>query len=217
MASDVISQKSVIPLVLLLLAALVVGYLILSASNVNVNVATQNASDGQCQDAEKSFDEQQEAFTLALEAEQYRTANPIGANYGLGSYTICYKDGTQQRVQSIVYKGFYSKTQPINDTHSEQIIYGWLQNKLSSLSLDRSNIVAIYAVIFSQVKVCDLCVKDMKSWQRVLRQKARTNSLYLSVWDIIFGQGFVPSTYPAGNGTPITIDALRKVPIRFFP
>ena len=40
-------------------------------------------------------------------------------------------------------------------------------------------------------------------------------SLVLSIWDITYGNGFDPATYPAGNGVPVTIDMIREVRIAF--
>jgi hypothetical protein len=72
-------------------------------------------------------------------------------------------------------------------------------------------------MIFSQVAVCLDCEKDMQSWQWTLRQKAGTNMLFLSIWDILKGKGFDPKSYPAGRGTSVTIDDLEEVSIEFNP
>lgn len=206
-------KKPPLVLLLLLLLLLAIVLFVLPSLKIQTNTATQTASEGQCFDNGQNFDARQEAFTLAQTAEQYRTAKPFGGNYGLGSYTICYKDGTQLRVPSPVFRGTGKIT---NDNHSEQSAYGWLQLELSRQSIDSASITAIYTVIFSQVKVCGPCEEDMKLWQRTLRQKAGTQQLFLSIWDIIYGKGFNPSIYPAGNGTPVTIDVLRQVPIPFI-
>ncbi len=212
MAAQSTVKKPPLALLLLLLLLLALVLLVLPSLRIQTNTATQTASEGQCQGAGQNFDARQEAFTLAQAAEQYRTANPFGGNYGPGSYTICYKDGTQLRVQSPVFRGSGKIT---NDNHSEQSTYGWLQLQLPRLSIDPGPITAIYTVIFSQVTVCGPCERDMRLWQRTLRQKARTQQLFLSVWDIIYGKGFNPGIYPAGNGVPVTIDVLRQVLIPF--
>src|SRR5438105_7804758 len=156
MASQTRPQQSSVPLILLLLLLLVVGILILPSLNTKINTGIQSAANGNCpSSAGQNFDDQQEAFTLAQVAEQYRSANPFGGNYGLGSYTICYKDGTQQRFQSNVFKGYKNttdKTKPENYSHSEQATYGWLQYQLSHLSIDTSKVTAIYTTIFSQIE-----------------------------------------------------------------
>src|SRR5947209_19732420 len=90
-------------LILLLLLLLVSGILILPSLNVKVNQGIQSTPAGHCQSGDQGFDERQEAFTLAQTAEQYRRANPCGGNYGLGSYTVCYTDGSQQRFESSVF------------------------------------------------------------------------------------------------------------------
>lgn len=219
MASQTQGQKSLSGLLLLLLLLLGIGILALLSTNVQVNTSTQSASEGQCLSSGQDFDAQQEAFTLAQAAEQYRVAHPFGGNYGLGSYTICFKDGTQQRFQSPVFKGFNNPNtnQARNATHSEQSAYGWLQLQLSRFSIDRSTVSAIYTVIFSQVQVCPDCVQDMRFWQSTLRQKAKMPQVFLSIWDIVGGKGFNPATYPAGTGITVTVNMLRKVPIQFIP
>ncbi len=72
-------------------------------------------------------------------------------------------------------------------------------------------------MIFSQVAVCPDCEKDMQSWQRTLRQKARTNMLFLSIWNIPRGKGFDPKRYLAGRGPSVAIDDLEEVFIEFNP
>ena len=219
MASGAQQQKSTLPLIIFLLIFLVLGiFFLLPSYNSGVNTSTQSTTKNQCPPARQSFDARQEAFTLAQSAEQYRRAHPFGGNYGLGSYIICCTDGTQQREQSRLYEGFYSTELPKSlqhITHSEQYANDWLQGQLSSLSIDPDEVMAIYAVIFSQITVCVPCQQDMIYWQRSLRQEAKTDKLYLSIWDIIRGKGFAPVTNRAGTGTPVAITDLRQVPIRF--
>jgi hypothetical protein len=212
-------QKSSLGLLLLLLLLLGIGMLVLLSTNTQMKTSTQTASEGQCLASGQDFNAQQEAFTLAQAAGQYRAAHPFGGNYGLGSYTICYKDGLQQRLQSPVFKGYNNPNSSAarNATHSEQSAYGWLQIQLSRLSIDQSAVAAIYAVIFSQVLVCPACEQEMRFWQSSLRQRAKMQQVFLSIWDILGGKGFDPATYPAGNGVPVTADILRKVPIQFVP
>lgn len=191
-------------------------FLALSSIHVQTNTATQTNSEGQCLPNGQGFDEQQEAFTLAQMAEQYRSAHPYGGNYGFASYTICYKDGTQQRYPSPPAPGY---GQTSNDNHSEQALYKWLEMRLASLSIDTSQVAAIYAMIFSQVRVCPPCQRDMVTWQKGLREAARTDNLFLLVWDIKFlsKSGFDPAVSRAGNGTPVAIGDLEKVEIAFAP
>lgn len=204
---------------LLLLLAFFVLIFALPSLNTQVNTSTQTASEGQCLQNGQGFDERQEAFTLAQAAEQYRATHPFRGNYGSGSYTICYSDGTQHRVPSTVIPGYNNKTGQghLNDTHSEQGVFQWLSDELEALAIDQSQVAGIYAVILSQVIVCDACQQDMITWQRMLREKAKTNRLYLSIWDITprSKSSIIPATYPAGTGTPVAIEDLRKVPIRF--
>lgn len=216
MAAGAQKQSSKWWLIFLLILLLIVGvFVLLPSYNAGVNTSTQSTTQNQCPQAGQNFDAQQEAFTLAQTAEQYRRAQPLPINYGLGSFIICFTDGTFKREQSSVFKGRSSNSYPGNDTHSEQSAYGWLQNRLVALSIDPDTISAIYATIFSQVRVCSFCKQDMVYWQRTLREKARTNNVFLSVWDIGFQQGFNPKLYPAGLKSAITTVGIENVRINF--
>lgn len=214
------AQKSSAGSLLLLLLLLgLLGLLLFALPSINSQetTSTQTTSEGQCLENGRGFNTPQEALTLAKTAEQYRTAHPFGGNYGLGSYTICYKNGEQQRVQSDVYPGYYRKPLPKHITHSEQSTYKWLQDNLSQLSVDRSTIQTIYVVIFSQIVVCPPCRDDMVTWQKDLREKAQMRQVYLYIWDIAFGKGFDPEKYPKGTGKPISLRDLERVDIEFVP
>lgn len=218
-------SKEKIPWLLIFLLILLGCFLlilVLPTLNAKVNTSTQTQSEGQCLPNGQGFDEQQEAFTLAQTAVQYRTTHPYRGNYALGSYTICYSDGTQQRVPSPLAPGYTSTptaTLRANDTHSEQGIYNWLKRNLTGLSIDQSQVAAIYTVIFSQVRVCGPCKKDMVAWQRGLRQAAKTVNVFLSIWDIRSGSksGFDPAQNPAGTNILVSIMDLEKVTIVFAP
>lgn len=210
-------KRSSLWLIFLLLLLFVLLVLALPLVNTRVNTSTQTGIQSQCPETGQHFDDQQEAFTLAQAAQQYRSAHPFRGNYGLGSYIICFQDGSQQRNQSPVFKGYDSPTQPKNQTHSEQSSYGWLQLQFSRLSIDPTSVTAIYAVIFSQVLVCPACKKDMISWQRTLRQKVKMDNVVLSMWDILPEKGFDPAKYPAGTGTFVTPEMLEQVNIPFLP
>ncbi len=206
-------------LLLVLLMLLGLAILTLPSLSTRVNTTTQSRSQGQCLSNGQGFDDQQEAFRLAQVAEQYRAVNKFGGNYGLGSYTLCYKDGTQEGFQSTVFKGYWNTDQPDlprNAFHSEQSAHGWLKNQFRQLRLNQS-VVAIYAVIFSQVEVCPLCKNNMISWQRDLREVAPVKQVFLAIWDIPKARGFIPAKYPYGTGTPVAIDDLEKVAIPFAP
>ena len=142
MASGAQKQSSSWWLIIFLLILLILGiFLLLPSYNTQINTSTQSTTQNQCPQAGQSFDARQEAFMLAQSAEQYRRMHPFGGNYGLGSYIICFTDGTQQREQSRLYEGFYSTELPRSlqhITHSEQYAYDWLQEQLSLLSIDQS-------------------------------------------------------------------------------
>lgn len=204
---------SVLSLVLLVVVLAVLALLALGSLNLPVSTTTRNRSSS-C----PGFDEQEEAFRLAQFTEQYRKSHPTPANYGLGSWTVCYTDGPPVRNQTPEFKGGNNKNPdngPVQISHSEQQTYRYLQFKLPGLSLDQSNVVAVEVVIFSQVIVCPPCQEDMVLWQAGLREKARTENLFLSIWDIAPGKGFAPTVYPGGTGIPVGIDDLRKIDIAF--
>lgn len=153
-------------LAIVVLLIILVFAVLYALAQFGASIGTQRSNQNQCLNNGQSFNNKQEAFTLAQAAEQYRAARqpPWKGNYGLGSYTICYKDGTANRVQSSVFPGNDNDGQfpgePENFTHSEQSAIGWLRNQLSTLSIDRSKVTAIYTVIFSQWK-CVLHVRKI--------------------------------------------------------
>ncbi len=207
--------RSFLWLTLFLVAALLLLLLALPLFNVNVGTTSQTEPAGQCDFTTKTFNARQEAFLLGQRLASYRETHPTFANYGMGSYTICYKNGTQQRFPSPIAPGYSQKPTPTNATHSEQAVYQWLLRQFRDLALDFSTVSGIYAVIFSQVTVCDLCEADMVSWLSNLRQAAKTNKVALSVWDLARGAGFAPTVQPGGNGAPATPDDVERVPIPF--
>lgn len=212
-------QSSTAKPLFLLLLLLVVSVFAYTALRLG-NDGGQAKIDGQCLSNGTQFNGRQEAFTLAQMSEQYRAGHPYNGNYGYASYTICYKDGTQQRLPSPVAPGFdniTNPTQPRNNTHSEQALYRWLSNQLAGISFNPKMLAGIYIIIFSQVRVCDTCLSDMVSWQSELRRVAMTPLLYLAIWDIRPGtpSAFIPTVSPQGTGTPVVSADLRRVTINF--
>jgi hypothetical protein len=212
------SQGTVIFLLLCLLVVLVFAY---SAVRLG-NEGTSTTTEGQCLSNGKQFNGRQEAFLLAQKVEEYRAGHPFNGNYGAASYTLFYADGSQQRVPSPIAPGYDNttdKTKPRNYTHSEQALYRWLQNQLAAISFDPQTLAGLYVIIFSQVRICDLCLSEMVSWQATLRHRARTNVLYLAIWEIQLGtpSAFSPTEQPKGTGTPVASADLRRVTVRFTP
>jgi hypothetical protein len=211
-AQRTLTRSRVWPWIALLLVLLIGSLLAVSSLNIT---STQTKA-GQC-----PFVPRQEAFLLAQEAEQTRVATPFAGNYGDGSYTICFRDGSSYHYFTEVYQGYNSATAsgyPAQKAHSEQRVDDELYAALSTASFDNSQLVGIYVVIFSQVIVCPPCQQEMRLWQRELRQAAHTTLLFLSIWQMHPGKaGFDPKKFPAGTGTPVTIDDLQQVFIRFAP
>lgn len=207
--------------IFLLLCLLVVLLFTYTAVRLG-NEGTSTTIEGQCLASGKQFNGRQEAFLLAQKAEEYRAGHPFNGNYGAASYTLCYADGLQQRVPSPIAPGYDNttdKTKPRNYTHSEQALYRWLQNQLATIAFDPQTLAGIYVIIFSQVRVCDLCVSEMVSWQATLRHVAKTKLLYLALWEIQLGtpSAFSPTQQPKGTGTPVASADLGRVAIRFTP
>lgn len=101
-------QKSVIPLILFLLLLAVIAFFALGS----LNLAGSTTQTGQC----PPFNAQQEAFNLAQRTEQFRIARLVRANYGNGSYTICYTNGKIDYFTfPMPFKGFYSNASPGKD------------------------------------------------------------------------------------------------------
>ncbi|HEY1350557.1 MAG TPA: hypothetical protein VGF67_13115 [Ktedonobacteraceae bacterium] len=208
----------IIFLLLFLLVVLIFAYTGLRLGNSR----TQTSPEGQCRSNGQRFDGRQEAFMLAQMAEQYRERHAFNGDYAYASYTLCLKDGSQQRFLSPVAPGYDNtadKTKPRNDTHSEQALQRWLIKQLTGISFDANTLVGIYMIIFSQVRVCDACLSNMVSWQADLRQAAKTSLLYLAIWDIRPGtlSAFLPTVAPKGTGTPVAIGDLRRVSVSFTP
>lgn len=204
-------------IILLLVLLIVLVGIFLNTTGAGVTTTTQTNTEGQCNFAAQAFNARQEAFTLAQKLAQYRSTKPTFRNYGAGSYTICYKNGTQQRFPSPIAPGYSQTATPTNATHSEQAVYQWLLQQFRGLSLDFSSVSGIYVVIFSQVTVCEQCEPDMVSWLSNLRTAAKTPKVSLSIWDIARGKGFIPTVQPAGNGMPVTPEDIERVQIPFAP
>lgn len=215
MDAEVPQQKSTL-LIIFLLLVIIVGVVFAAGSLSNIGTATTTATTTQqC----PVFDEETEAFRLAQIAELYRMRNPDPRNYGLGSYFVCYVSGEIGTYQTPVFAGANDTTgqNSINSTHSEQLTYRQLQNKLANPALHVDDIVNIFVVIFSQVIVCDSCIADMVSWQSVLRQKAGVEQLFLSVWQLRPGQGgFNPRLFPRGLKAPIAPAGIEQVDVPFL-
>lgn len=156
---------------------------------------------------------------MAQKSEQTRMATPFGGNYGDGSYTICFQDGSSYYYSTKVYQGHDSAPvsgYPLQKAHSEQLAYDELYEAVSTALFDRNQLVGIYVIIFSQIIVCPPCQNEMRLWQRELRQAAHTNQLFLSIWQLRPGRGgFNPKKFPAGIGTPVAMANIQQVFIRF--
>lgn len=212
---DVPRQRSTTLVIFLLLLVIVVGIAFAAGSLSAVGTATTTTTQ-QC----PPFDAQAEAFRLAQAAEQFRTRNPTPRNYGLGSYVLCYISGRIDTYQTPVFSGVNDNTgeNPINSTHSEPQTYHQLQKALGNPTLHTDEIVNIFVIIFTQVRVCRVCAPDMISWQSTLRQIAGVEQLSLSIWQLRLGNSsFDPRRFPQGLGIPITLAGVQRVSIPFAP
>jgi hypothetical protein len=206
-------SKSLWPWIIgLLLVGVVGSFLYVGSLNSAVSTTTTTTATGSC----PGVNLQQQAFLLAQQAELTRKTSSYAGNYANAWFQVCFTNGKSLSDTVRPIRGFYDEEHPADSfkTHSEQGVYIFLQPKLAALKLDANQVIAIDVVIFSQVRVCDPCQQSMVSWQSGLRQVAGIPNLFLSIWDLGF-KGFSPKRFPAGTGTPVTIDALHMVDIPF--
>jgi hypothetical protein len=207
-------ERAVWPWVIVLLLLGLIAFFLLGSLNFVGSTTTTTTTTGHC----PGVDLQQEAFLLAQQAELARKTTPFRGNYANAWFQVCFTNNKTLTNGVRPVQGFYDENNPEASwkTHSEQGVYAFLKPKLAGLKLDPAQVVAIDVVIFSQVRVCPPCQNAMISWQSGLRQAAGTQNLFLSVWDL-GNNGFSPKKFPAGTGTPVTIDDLRQVDIPFTP
>jgi hypothetical protein len=160
--------------------------------------------------------EQEEAYQLAQETQNWRRYHPTGSNYGLASITIFYQDGSSRRFVRETHGIFFPfKSDPARQIHSEEFAHDWILEELDILRNSRyidAQTTSITIIIFSQVDVCGPCQKKMRSWQKEFRQAAGTQALTLSIWDLT--HGYNPAKSP--KGSPVASeDDVVEVPITF--
>lgn len=116
--------------------------------------------------------QRQIAFTLAQRIQSYRQSinEQRRINYGDG-YMVATGIKPPFRPQQ-PYEGMDSKPGAKNDTHSETRLKGWalatIRQKLQHLPPGST----INIIIFTQVKVCPDCRKDINGWAAQLQQAA---------------------------------------------
>ncbi|MGB8346189.1 MAG: hypothetical protein WCD86_14995 [Ktedonobacteraceae bacterium] len=110
--------------------------------------------------------EQEEAYQLAQESQDYRRLHPTGANYALASITIFYQDGSSRRfvreTHGIIFPFESNKDQGL---HSEIFAHEWILEELAILKKARyidAQTTGITVIVFSQVGVCPACKIAMR-------------------------------------------------------
>lgn len=161
MASGTAAKLSTIPLVLLLLL-LVLGLFIfaLPSLSLQVGVSTQSASQEKCAFNNIPFQAQQEAYILAIKAQEYRASHPTARNYANASITLCEGDIARAPLRSSIYYGYDALSGNPFATHAEQFVRKmWIVPNLTGISKSNNyaKITYIHVVLFSQVRVCDGC------------------------------------------------------------
>src|SRR5712692_4755976 len=116
--------------------------------------------------------QRQIAFILAQSVQSYRQSihEPRRINYG-DAYLVATGINPPFRLQQ-PYSGMDSKPGAKNDTHSETRLKGWalltIRQKLQNLPSGST----INLLIFTQVKVCPDCRRDINGWATQLQRAA---------------------------------------------
>lgn len=161
--------------------------------------------------------EQEEAYQLAQETQNYRRLHPTPANYALASVTIFYQDGSSRRfvheTHGIIFPFESKKDQGL---HSEIFAQEWIVGELAILKkagyIDAQT-TGITVVIFSQVGVCPVCRATMRDWRKEFRGASGRNDLQLSIWQLT--HGYNPADYPKGKSVTSEDDVTQVTSIRF--
>jgi hypothetical protein len=198
---------------------LILGLLLLVFAQSGIGTQTTTQSEpNHCLKGGQNFDYPAEIQALAQDAQTYRATHPFGGNYGEGSITLCYSDGSFTVIPSSPppFEGYNSPSPPENSTHSEWKVFRWAQQQLEQLPTTAGKtVIKIFVAIFSQVRVCGLCRNDMQTWLKDLRVAAENQNVILSIWQIRPGSAsaFDPAKNP--RGVPTNPTDLQSVQINF--
>lgn len=202
---------------------LLLGLLLVVFAQTGMQTTTQSEPN-YCLNGGNNFNYGATVQGLAQDAQTYRAAHPIRANYGNASITICYNDGSSTTLPSgdPPFVGYNSQTPPENATHCEWQAFRWAEEQLKPANLNAQvesgkTVVKIFVTIFSQVVVCGPCrYQDMPTWMRDLRTAAGSQNVYLTIWQIRPGS---PSSFDPGKkpeGVPLSPTDLQIVPVNFI-
>lgn len=165
--------------------------------------------------------EQEEAYQLAQETQNYRRYHPTGANYALASITILYQDGSSRRFvpesHGIIVPFESEKDTVENESiHSETFAHDWILEELAILKkagyIDAQT-TGITVIIFSQVRVCKDCRNAMRNWRQEFRIAAGKPGLELSIWELT--HGYDPKYKRKGEPVTSEDDVTQVTSIRF--
>ncbi len=123
------------------------------------------------------------AFTLAQNVQGYRQRIHEGRRINYGDAYLEATGITQPFRPKQPSAGMNAPNPPQNDTHSETTLKGWA---LYTLRKNLQNLPAgavINLLIFTQVKVCPDCRRDIQTWAKQLQQVAPAGvSINLYIW-----------------------------------
>lgn len=165
--------------------------------------------------------EQEEAYQLAQETQNWRRLHPTPANYALTSITIFYQDGSSRRFvpesHGIIVPFESEKDTVENESiHSETFAHDWILGELTILKkagyIDAQT-TGITVIIFSQVGVCKDCKIAMRDWRQEFRNAAGRPDLELSIWELT--HGYNPRTHKKGEPVTSEDDVTQVTSIRF--
>lgn len=165
--------------ILIILAALGAIYFYLIpylASSSNENQG--NASKGWSIERQRQI-----AFTLAQNVQGYRQRIHEGRRINYGDASLVATGIEQPFRPKQPAAGMNAPNPPQNDTHSETTLKGWA---IYTIRKSLQNLPAgsvINLLIFTQVKVCPDCRRDIQTWAKQLQQVAPTGVIVnVAIW-----------------------------------
>lgn len=157
-------------ILLIILAALGAIYFYLIPFLASSGVGGNNPSSGGWSAAQQ----QQIAFTLAQQVQDYRQRIYEARRINYGDAYLTASGIAQPFRPKQPVEGMNAPNPPQNDTHSETMLKGWalyiIRKNLQSLPSGS----VINILIFTQVKVCPDCRRDIQTWAKQLQQAAST-------------------------------------------
>lgn len=127
--------------------------------------------------------QRQIAFQLAQNVQDYRQRIHEGRRINYGDAILQASGIAQPFRPKQPMPGMNAPNPPQNDTHSENMLKGWALYTIrkSLQQLPAGSVINL--LIFTQVKVCPDCRRDIQTWAKQLQQAAPAGvSVNLSIW-----------------------------------